>query len=103
MVPLESVVPDTYHFADPSFMKQAPIIFYTVTRDPGKVKKKRNYDIYPEVYYSTVNNNGELTDYQPFPVNSALEHGVSTPVVDEEEKNVDGASKRSGGGGGSDR
>jgi outer membrane protein OmpA-like peptidoglycan-associated protein/tetratricopeptide (TPR) repeat protein len=102
LVPLESIVPDTYHFADPWFMKQSPILFYTVTRDQGKIKKKRNYNIYPEIYYSTVNDNGELTDFQSFPINSALEHGVITPFVDEVERKIYFSSNRSGGLGGYD-
>src|SRR5690606_21748965 len=64
--------------------------------------KKRNYSIYPEIYYSTVNNKGELTDYSPFPLNSALEYGVVTPFIDEQEKKEYFASNRPGGHGGHD-
>lgn len=102
ILPIQSLVPNTFHFADPYMMKEKPIIFYTLTRDIGKVKGKRNFDIYPEVYYSTINENAELLDYNPFPINSALEHGVINPIVDEEEKKIYFSSNRSGGLGGYD-
>jgi len=101
-VALKSVVPKTYHFADPYFMKDKPVVFYTLTRDLGKVKRKRNYTINPEIYFSSVNEDGELLDYQPFSDNSALEHGVITPFVDEQEKKIYFSSNREGGLGGYD-
>src|SRR5690606_29805200 len=99
---VSSVVPKTFHFADPHFVKGQPVVFYTLTRDLGKVKKKRNYTIHPELYFSTVNEQGQWVDFKAFPYNSALEHGVITPFVDEQEKKVYFASNRAGGLGGYD-
>ena len=100
--PVSSVVPKTFHFADPHFVKSEPVVFYTLTRDLGKVKKNRNYTIHPEVYFSTVNEQGQWLDFKALPFNSALEHGVITPFVDEQEKKLYFASNRSGGLGGYD-
>lgn len=100
--PIQPLVPQTFHFADPFLMKDKPVLFYTITRDLDKVKKKRNYDIYPEVYFSTINENSELQDYHPLPINSALEYGVIHPFVDEEEKKIYFSSNLSGGLGGYD-
>ncbi|MEX2592888.1 MAG: OmpA family protein [Anditalea sp.] len=99
---LYSLVPETHHFSDPFFMEEKPIMFYTLTRDVGKVKKKRNYNIYPELYYSTINGKGEFIDYQSFPENSPIEHGIINPFVDEQEKKIYFSSNRSGGFGGYD-
>lgn len=99
---VSSVVPKTYHFADPHFVNSQPVVFYTLTRDLGKVKKNRNYTIQPEIYFSTVNEQGQWVDFKAFPYNSALEHGVITPFVDEQEKKVYFASNRAGGMGGYD-
>ena len=99
---VSSVVPKTYHFADPYFVNSQQVVFYTLTRDLGKVKKNRNYTIQPEVYFSTVNEQGQWVDFKAFPFNSALEHGVVTPFVDEQEMKLYFASNRSGGLGGYD-
>lgn len=99
---IPSVVPKTYHFADPYFLQNQPVVFYTVTRDLGRVKKKRNYEINPEIYFSTINEEGEWVDFKTFPYNSALEHGVVTPFVDENEKRLYFSSDRAGGMGGYD-
>ena len=96
------VVPKTYHFADPYFMSSQPVVFYTLTRDPGRVKKNRHYTVHPEIYFSTVNEQGQWTDFKAFPYNSALEHGLVTPFADEEEKKLYFASNRAGGLGGYD-
>jgi outer membrane protein OmpA-like peptidoglycan-associated protein len=98
---IQPVVPNTFHFSDPYLMKDKPVLFYTITRDLGKVKKK-SYDIYPEVYFSTINDKAELQDYHPLPINSALEHGIINPFVDEEEKKIYFSSNLSGGFGGYD-
>lgn len=101
-ITVHSVVPKTYHLADPHFMKEKQVAFYSLTRDPGKVKKNRDYTINPELYFSSVDSNGELVDYKAFPYNSALEHGVITPFVDERERKIYFASNREGGMGGYD-
>jgi outer membrane protein OmpA-like peptidoglycan-associated protein len=100
--PVAAVVPKTFHFADPHFLKTKPVVFYTLTRDLGKVKKNRNYSIHPEIYFSTVNGQGQWTDFKAFPYNSALEHGMITPFVDEQENKLYFASNRAGGLGGYD-
>jgi outer membrane protein OmpA-like peptidoglycan-associated protein len=101
-VAVQPAVPNTFHFADPYFLKDKSVVFYTLTRDLGKVKKNRNYSIDPELYFSVVDASGQLGDYKAFPYNSALEHGVITPFVDEREKKVYFASNREGGLGGYD-
>jgi outer membrane protein OmpA-like peptidoglycan-associated protein len=101
-VAIKSLVPETYHFADPYFMKGKKVAFYSLTRDLGKVKKNRNYTIHPELFFSTVDDSGQFVDYKAFPYNSALEHGVITPFVDEQEKKIYFASDREGGLGGYD-
>lgn len=102
LIPVKSVVPNTFHFADPHFMKEKQVTFYTLTRDLGKIKKNRNYTINPEIYFSSIDDRGELADYKAFPYNSALEHGVITPFVDEGEKKIYFSSNREGGFGGYD-
>ncbi len=101
-VAVKSPVPGTFHFADPSFMKEKQLVFYSLTRDLGKVKKNRDYTVKPELFYSSVDASGELGDYQAFPYNSVLEHGIITPFVDEKEKKIYFASDREGGLGGYD-
>lgn len=100
--PVSPVVPKTSHFADPYFMSSKPVVFYTLTRDLGRVKKNRNYTIHPEVYFSTVNEQGQWTDFKSFAYNSALEHGVITPFVDEQENKLYFAWNGAGGLGGYD-
>jgi outer membrane protein OmpA-like peptidoglycan-associated protein len=100
--PVSSVVPKTFHLADPYFVKNQPVVFYTLTRDLGKVKKNRNYTIHPELYFSKVDEQGQWVDFKAFSYNSALEHGVITPFVDEQEKKLYFSSNRAGGLGGYD-
>lgn len=94
-----SPVPDIFHLADPFFMESMPVVFYTVTR---AIKKSKNYDVYPEVYFSQLDDAGKMTDYAPFPVNSATEYGVISPFVDEQAKRVYFSSNMGGGQGGYD-
>ncbi|WP_185974263.1 OmpA family protein [Litoribacter populi] len=98
---VQSPVPDTYHFADPFFLKQQPIVFYTVTREVKGVKK-RVYDINPELYFSRIDSTGELVGYKAFPHNSFLDHAIITPFVDEENQRLYFASDMKGGHGGLD-
>ncbi|MBT0811999.1 OmpA family protein [Litoribacter ruber] len=98
---VQSPVPDTYHFSDPFFLKEQPIVFYTVTREVKGVKK-REYDINPELYYSRIDSKGEMVGYEAFPYNSFLEHAIITPFVDEESKMLYFASNMKGGHGGLD-
>jgi len=98
---VKSPVPNTYNFSDPFFLKEQPIVFYTVTREVKKVRQ-REFSIHPEIYFSRVNEAGEFTDYRAFPYNSFLDHSVITPFVDEENKRVYFASDMAGGQGGHD-
>lgn len=102
VAPLHSLVPETHHFSDPFFMKEKPIMFYTLTRDVGKLKKKREYNIYPELFYSSIDEKGDFIDYKAFPENSPTEHGIINPFVEEKEKKIYFSSNRSGGYGGYD-
>jgi len=98
---VKSPVPNTYNFSDPFFLKDQPIVFYTVTREVKKVRQ-REFSINPEIYFSRVNEAGEFTDYRAFPYNSFLDHSVITPFVDEENMRVYFASDMAGGQGGHD-
>jgi outer membrane protein OmpA-like peptidoglycan-associated protein/tetratricopeptide (TPR) repeat protein len=94
-----SPVPDVFHLADPFFMESKPVVFYTVTR---AIKKSKNYNVYPEIYFSRLDDAGKMTDYTPFPVNSPTEYGVISPFVDEKSKRVYFSSNMAGGQGGYD-
>jgi len=98
---VKSPVPNTYNFSDPFFLKEQPVVFYTVTREVKRVRQ-REFSIHPEIYFSQVNEAGEFTDYRAFPYNSFLDHSVITPFVDEENKRVYFASDMDGGQGGHD-
>ncbi|WP_194774262.1 OmpA family protein [Pararhodonellum marinum] len=118
---VKSPIPDTFNFSDFYFMKERPIVFYSVTRDvqrvDGKRLKSKNrvnpemdygqsqigyYDFNPEIYYSTVNEAGELVDYNPFPLNKIVEYGLINPYVDEANGRLYFASDMPGGYGGYD-
>jgi outer membrane protein OmpA-like peptidoglycan-associated protein len=102
IAPIHSLVPETHHFSDPYFMKERPIMFYTLTRNVGKVKENRNYSIYPELFFSNINEKGDLVDFNPFPENSPIKHGIINPFLDEQEKRLYFSSNRSEGFGGYD-
>lgn len=99
---IKSPVPHTFHSADPFLMQAQPVMFYTVTRDLEKEGKGRNLTIYPEIYFSKINDKGELVDYTAFSLNSPTEYGVINPFVDEQERKVYFASDMPGGMGGYD-
>ncbi len=94
-----SPVPDVFHLADPFFMESKPVVFYTITRT---IKKSKNYDVYPEVYFSQVDDAGKMSDYSGFPLNSPTEYGVMSPFVDEQAKRIYFSSNITGGQGGYD-
>ncbi len=94
-----SPVPDVFHLADPFFMDSKPVVFYTVTR---AIKKSKNYIVYPEVYFSQLDDAGSMTDYTSFPLNAPTEYGVISPYVDEVAKRVYFSSNMDGGQGGYD-
>ncbi|MBD8488604.1 OmpA family protein [Echinicola sp. CAU 1574] len=115
-----SPVPDSYHFADPFFLEQQAVAFYTVTRevkrvDGKKVKTRKvnpemDYgqsqdefiDYHPEIYYSKIGENGEFSDYSAFPLNDALKYSLINPFLDENSNQLYFASDMEGGYGGFD-
>lgn len=83
-----SNVPNTYNFSDPSYAKEAGVLFYSVTRGIEKVKKDREIEIFPEIYYSTVSEEGTLEGVTPFPFNDSIGYAVMNPYVDEAAKRL---------------
>ncbi len=118
---LNSPVPDSYHFADPFFLEEQAVAFYTVTRevkrvDGKKVKTRKminpemDYgqeqdefvDFHPEIYFSKIGENGEFADYSAFPLNDALKYSLINPFLDESSNKLYFASDMEGGYGGFD-
>lgn len=99
---MSSDITGALQYADPSLMESKNILFYTVFRNVRKMKKKRDFTVQPEIYFSKITDTGELIDSKPFPVNNFTEYGVMTPFVDEEAKRVYFASDKPGGFGGFD-
>jgi outer membrane protein OmpA-like peptidoglycan-associated protein len=91
-----------FHFSDPYFVKEKNVLFYSVTKELNKVKKERVITVFPELYYSTLGENGELLDSYAFPFNDSLHHGVISPFVDFTGKKLYFASNMQGGYGGYD-
>ncbi len=101
-IKMSSDVSGALQYADPSLMESKNILFYTVFRNIRKVKRKREFTVQPEIYFSKITESGELVDSKPFPVNNFSEYGVMTPFVDEEAKRIYFASDKPGGFGGFD-
>jgi|GEM_PF-244243 len=118
---INSPVPDSYHFADPFFLEEQAVAFYTVTRevkriDGKKIKARRSLnpemdfgqaqdefvDYHPEIYFSKIGENGEFADYSPFPLNNALKYSLINPFLDEGSNKLYFASDMEGGFGGFD-
>jgi outer membrane protein OmpA-like peptidoglycan-associated protein len=97
-----SNVPNTYNFSDPSYAKQAGLLFYSVTRGITKEKKSRNIAVNPEIYYSTLNESGQLEGFYPVRFNDSTGYSVMHPFVDEEAKRLYFTSDMPGGMGGYD-
>ncbi|WP_343508845.1 OmpA family protein [Algoriphagus sp. SE2] len=97
-----SNIPNTYNFSDPNYAKEAGILFYSVTRGIKKVKKNRNITVQPEIYYSRVNEDGELEGFTPVPFNDSIGYAVMNPYIDEESKRLYFTSNMPGGIGGYD-
>lgn len=89
-------------FSDPSLMESKGMVFYTVFRDIKKIKKTREFDLNPEIYFGKIDAAGNITESKPFPLNNTIAHGVMTPFVDEESKRIYFASDMTGGIGGFD-
>lgn len=97
-----SNIPGTYNFSDPSYAKEAGVLFYSVTRDIKKVKKDRDITVQPEIYYSNVTPEGTLEGFMPVPFNDSIGYSVMNPFVDESAKRLYFASDMPGGMGGYD-
>jgi len=83
-----SNVPSALNFSDPSFAKEEGVLFYSVTRDIKKAKKDRDIEIFPEIYYSMVAEDGSLSGFSPVPFNDSIGYAVMHPFVDEEAKRL---------------
>jgi hypothetical protein len=90
-------VPNTYNFSDPSYAKEAGVMFYSVTRGITKEKKNRNIEVNPEIYYSTLNDSGQLEGSYPVRFNDLTSYSVMHPFVDEEAKRLYFTSDMPGG------
>ncbi|WP_339752281.1 OmpA family protein [Algoriphagus aquimarinus] len=99
---LVSNVPGTYHFSDPSYDKGQGILFYSVTRDIKKVKKRDNIVVQPEIFYSKLNADGTMEGFYPVPFNDSIGYSVMNPFVDEDAKRLYFTSDMPGGMGGTD-
>lgn len=99
---MSSDVSGALQYADPSLMESKNILFYTAFRNVRKVKKKRDFTVQPEIYFSKITESGDLVDSKPFSLNNFSEYGVMTPYVDEEAKRIYFASDMPGGFGGFD-
>lgn len=97
-----SNVPGTKNFADPSYAKEAGVLFYSVTRDIKKAKGDRQIAVQSEIYYSKVNEDGQLEGFMAFPFNDSLNYSVMHPFVDEQAKRLYFASDMPDGIGGYD-
>ncbi|SDA97185.1 Outer membrane protein OmpA [Algoriphagus alkaliphilus] len=97
-----SNVPNTMHFSDPSYGASQNLLFYSVTRSIGKVKKRRNIVVQPEIYYSKVGPDGSLEGFTAFPYNDSIGYAMMHPFVDEGAKRLYFSSDMPGGMGGYD-
>ena len=97
-----SNVPNTYNFSDFSYAKEAGLMFYSITRGITKEKKNRNITVSPEIYYSVLNESGQLEGFYPVPFNDSTGYSVMHPFVDEEAKKLYFTADIPGGFGGYD-
>jgi outer membrane protein OmpA-like peptidoglycan-associated protein len=95
-------VPGGLVYSDPSLMESKNLLFYTTFRNIRKVKKTREFEVNPEIYFSKISADGKLSDTRAFPLNDATKHGVMHPFVDEKGKKIYFASDMPGGSGGFD-
>ncbi|WP_250161353.1 OmpA family protein [Algoriphagus algorifonticola] len=93
-----SNVPGTFNFSDPSYAKEAGLLFYSVTRDLNSMRKNRkDLLVQPEIYYSKVTPEGTLEGFMAFPYNDSLAYSVMHPFIDEQSKRLYFASDRQDG------
>lgn len=95
-------VPGGLVYSDPTLMESKNILFYTTFRNIRKVKKTREFEVNPEIYFSKITADGTLSETKAFPLNNATEYGVMHPFIDEKGKRVYFASDMPGGFGGFD-
>lgn len=95
---------DFMHVSDPSFVKveDTDYVFFSVTRDLRKERKNRDFEIQPELYYGTLNEEGSLEYVYPYPRNLPLSYGLITPYADAKSQRLYFASNMEGGHGGYD-
>ena len=92
-------VPDVFHSTDPYVLQASPVLFYTISRE---IRKSGSYEVHSEIYYSNINEEGQLSDFKGLSINAPLEYSLKTPFVDEEEKRLYFSSDMPGGFGGFD-
>lgn len=95
-------VPGGLVYSDPTLMESKNLLFYTTFRNIRKVKKTREFEVHPEIYFSKIAADGSLSETKAFPINDATKHGVMHPFIDEKGKKVYFASDMPGGLGGFD-
>ena len=95
-------VPGGLVYSDPTLMESKNLLFYTTFRNIRKVKKTREFEVNPEIYFSKISSGGKLSDTKAFPFNDAIKYGVMHPFVDEKSKRIYFASDMPGGSGGFD-
>lgn len=100
---LKPIIPETYHFSDPFFVQEMGLLFYSVVKGQ-KFKNSRTKEIrlYPELYFSKLNEEGNLEDYENFFLNDPIKHGIITPFMDTKERRLYFSSNMEGGYGGYD-
>jgi outer membrane protein OmpA-like peptidoglycan-associated protein/tetratricopeptide (TPR) repeat protein len=95
-------VPGGLVYSDPTLMESKSLLFYTTFRNIRKVKKSREFEVNPEIYFSKISADGKLSDTRAFPLNDATKYGVMHPFIDEKAKKIYFASDMQGGFGGFD-
>tara|TARA_R110002124_G_scaffold277321_4_gene448551 strand:+ start:15567 stop:17942 length:2376 start_codon:yes stop_codon:yes gene_type:complete len=97
--PLTIPIPNVFHATDPFALQESPVIFYTVTRD---IRESGSYEVNSEVYFSRMDEEGQMIDFNGLSINAPLEYGISNPFVDEKNKRLYFSSDMDGGLGGFD-
>ncbi|MFD2035768.1 OmpA family protein [Belliella marina] len=99
---LEAGDEEILHFSDPSFMHEKDLIFYSVTRRITKAKKKGDFQVGTEVFFSSLDESGVMSSPEGFSFNDAVNYSVMHPFVDEDAKRIYFSSDMPGGQGGFD-
>ncbi|MCH7410843.1 OmpA family protein [Belliella sp. DSM 111904] len=93
---------EVLHFSNPSFMHEQGLMFYTVTRKITKAKRVQQFSVGAEIFYSKIDENGNLSEHKSLPFNDPVKYGVMHPYVDEEAMRIYFSSDMPGGEGGFD-